>query len=192
MRKQTNGANAYTVSYHSDNHWSVITQTWGSITPKVLPYCVFNVLLMITLTSLNGRYFAQNYLAMSPESHTFIALVVSFLLVSRVQVALSRYWTARYSLSDMCRASRELVDNSCLFTRENTDESSKEWRHEIAYRSLILLRTSMAVIDFPTTKVPAWSVPELNGNELEDVESSIFVETQLSRFSQTPDAEHSV
>lgn len=147
---------------------------------------------MITLTLLNGRFFAQNYLAMSPESHTFIALVVSFLLVSRVQIALSRYWTARYSLSDMCRASREIVDNACLFTRENTDDSSKEWRHELAYRSLILLRTTMAVTDFPTTKMPAWSVPELNGNELEDVESAIFVETQLNRFSQTPDAEHSV
>lgn len=30
-----NETTAYTVSYHSENHWGVMTQTWGSITPKV-------------------------------------------------------------------------------------------------------------------------------------------------------------
>ena len=35
----------------------------------------------------------------------------------------------------------------------------------MAYRSMIFLRTAMAVIDFPSTKLPSWEVSDLEGKE---------------------------
>ena len=49
----------------------------------------------------------------------------------------------------------------------NNDEVAKEWRNEVAYRSMIVLRTAVAVIDYTTNKVPAWDIPELSGTELQ-------------------------
>lgn len=148
---------------------------------------------MIILTVLNDRFFADDdYLAVSAQSHTFVTLVVSFLLVSRVNTALSRYSSARSSLSIMYRESRELVQSACVFSGASHDLSSKEWRHELAYRSMALLRVVMAVIDFPTTKIAAWEVSELNGAEREDVERTIFLNPDLQRLSHSESSEQSV
>jgi len=55
-----------------------------------------------------------------------------------------------------------------------------------------LLRVVMAVIDFPTTKIAAWEVPELNGAEREDVERTIFLNPELQRLSHSDVSEQSV
>ena len=57
----------------------------------------------------------------------------------------------------------------------NVDTTSREWRNEVAYRTLLLLRTSMAVIDYPTDKIPAWDVLELSGIELEDIQRNTYL-----------------
>jgi hypothetical protein len=41
----------------------------------------------------------------------------------------------------------------------------------------------MAVIDYPTTNVPAWDVPELRGAELEDIKASIFMTPEVCRWA---------
>jgi len=94
-----------------------------------------------------------------------VTFIVSFLLVSRVAIAQRNYMTARRALSDMCREVRHGVQNACVFSYSCTDVPSKEWRHEMAYRSMIFLRTAMAVIDFPSTKLPSWEVSDLEGKE---------------------------
>ena len=49
----------------------------------------------------------------------------------------------------------------------NNDQTAKEWRSEVAYRSMILLRTAVAVMDYATNHIPAWDIPELSGTELQ-------------------------
>lgn len=39
----------------------------------------------------------------------------------------------------------------------------------MAYRSMVLLRAAMAVVDFSTTKIPSWEAPDLDGKEREDI-----------------------
>ena len=203
----------YTVSYESESHWKVLTQMRGSLWPKVrsstvllvvqslvfcsslthisplpqvLPYCVFNVCLMIALILLDRRFpDAHKMVEVSSQRHSFVTLVVSFLLVSRVNTAMSRYNVARDHLGSMYRESRELIQNVCVFSRDSTDEKAKEWRMEIAYRCLMLLRTAMAVIDYPTTGVPAWEVPELKGYELEDIKRSVFIHPELEPYAHS-------
>jgi predicted membrane chloride channel (bestrophin family) len=131
---------------------------------------------MIVLTVID-RHFSEVKVSIeiTQQGHTFITLVVAFLLVSRVTIALSRYNEARACLGTMYRETRELTQNACVFSADSTDESSREWRQELGYRCLILLRTTMAAIDYPVTKLPAWEVPELNGVEKEEVQKSTYL-----------------
>lgn len=120
-------------------------------------------------------------LKISTQGHTFLTMVVSFLLVSRVTTALNRYNAARECLGTMYREARELVQEACVLSRTDASAAAKEWRNELCYRTLALLRTAMAVVDYPDTSIPAWTVPELNGDELADVKENLLVTSKTAR-----------
>eukprot|EP00581_Thalassiosira_minuscula_P012133 CAMPEP_0183711598 /NCGR_PEP_ID=MMETSP0737-20130205/7070_1 /TAXON_ID=385413 /ORGANISM="Thalassiosira miniscula, Strain CCMP1093" /LENGTH=374 /DNA_ID=CAMNT_0025940155 /DNA_START=113 /DNA_END=1237 /DNA_ORIENTATION=+ len=155
----------YTVSYDSESHFQVLTQLWGSKWPQVLPFCLGNVALMLVVTFMDAHY-GETYIEMTPQGHTFIAVVVSFLLISRVNTALGRYNQARTHLANMCRETRQLVQYAFVYTADRQDDKAKEWRAELSHRALILLRAAMAVIDYPTTKRPASDIPGLEETEI--------------------------
>ena len=75
-----------------------------------------------------------------------------------------------------------------VFSRKykNASVESKEWRMEVSYRMLMMLRTSVAVIQYKSTGVPAWEVPELTGPELEYCTPS----ASWRRHAQTPHSPH--
>jgi predicted membrane chloride channel (bestrophin family) len=156
---------------------------------KVLPYCLFNVFLILILTYIDRHYSGKYSIIITTQGHTFIALVVAFLLVSRVNLALGRYQQARDSLGLMYRETRELIQSACVWSAHCTDDSAREWRSELAYRVMILLRTANAVIDYPVTNVAAWDVPELNGLELEDVKRSSFLNPEMRRWAHADRSE---
>jgi len=137
---------------------------------------------MLLLTYID-RHTESNLLDISTQGHSFITLVVAFLLVSRVNMGLSRYNMARDYIGTMYRENRELVQGACIFSNTNHDESAKEWRHEVAYRSLVLLRSVMVIIDYPVDHVLPWDMPELNGAELEDVKNNIFLSPNNRRWA---------
>jgi len=130
---------------------------------------------MIALTVINEKVLDVPVVKMSKMGIGFVTTVVAFLLVSRVNTGLARYNAARDCLTVMFREQRELTQNLCVFSQDNTDTPSKEWRHEVAYRCLILLRVTMAVIDYQSDKVAAWQIPELNGVEKDDIMEHLFV-----------------
>jgi hypothetical protein len=72
-------------------------------------------------------------------------------------------------LCDRNGETREMVQKVLVFSRKhkNTTRESKEWRMETAYRILMLLRTSVAVLQLSSLHVAPWEVPELSGRELE-------------------------
>jgi Bestrophin, RFP-TM, chloride channel len=140
----------------------------------------------------------RTWLEVTDKGHTFISLLVGFLLVSRVSNALGRYWTARDGIGTMYRICRDIVQMACIFSstyssvskiskvegadadRRNQMVQRGQWfRHILIYRVLALLQSSMAMVSYPTTKVPAWDIPELNGPELNDVRQMVF-QNQLS------------
>ena len=71
--------------------------------------------------------------------------------------------------------SGELIQNVCVFTQDQLDESAKSWRSEMAYRTLILLRSAMAVLNFSVTQEAAWELPELNGLEDERIKQNLLI-----------------
>jgi hypothetical protein len=87
----------------------------------------------------------------------------------------------------MFREARELVQKSIVYSRskpKNNETTAKEWRSELGYRSLLLLRTTVAVIEYPSKKVPAYEVPELSGVEL----ASCQPDKQFLRHANIPSA----
>jgi hypothetical protein len=162
----------YTVTYDSSSHVKVLFQRWGSVWPKVFPYCIFNVILMTAIQLLHN--IGGFNLAISTTGHTFMSLILAFLIVTRVNISVGRYSEARNNLEIMYRESRELVQNCCVLSDHITGIEGKEWRSDVAYRCMILLRTAMAVVDFPAAKTPAWDVPELSNEEREQLKSNLF------------------
>ena len=161
----------------------------GSAWPRVLPYCILNCLIMVALTyfHLDG----YEWLKISDQGHMFVTMVMSFLLVSRVTMALARYSEARTQIGAMFRGSRELIQYATIFSSiENDRLEAKEWRNEVAYRTLVLLRCAIAVIDYPTTHIPSWEVTELNGFEREDVKNNIFLNPATLRYAHETRSEY--
>ena len=132
---------------------------------------------MIVLTCIDKKILpTATFIEVSTQGHSFITFIVAFLLISRVATGLARYNTARDCLGTMYRESRELIQHTCVFSSGDTSAKAAQWRHDVAYRCLILLHSVMAVIDFSTDGVPAWEVPELNGKEKQYVMNTLYAD----------------
>eukprot|EP00543_Licmophora_paradoxa_P009061 CAMPEP_0202445930 /NCGR_PEP_ID=MMETSP1360-20130828/4631_1 /ASSEMBLY_ACC=CAM_ASM_000848 /TAXON_ID=515479 /ORGANISM="Licmophora paradoxa, Strain CCMP2313" /LENGTH=243 /DNA_ID=CAMNT_0049062339 /DNA_START=58 /DNA_END=789 /DNA_ORIENTATION=- len=176
MGNSNNAArHGYTVTYDSDSHWRVLTQMWGSIWPKVLPYCIFNVAIAASIEYLDKH--KNISLAISNEGHTFMNLMVAFLVVSRVTISMGRYNEARGYLGTMYRECRELIQNMAVLTNHNNDTNAKEWRNNVAYQMCILLRCSMGVIDYTEHYVNVWELDELDEDEKQEMTQYIYYKT---------------
>ena len=153
--------------YQSTNVCRVCTDT-GVAFLKVIPYCIFNVLSML------GVYYIEQTTAytisISNVGHSLISMVVSFLLVARINGSLGRYNEAQNHLTKMYRQSRDLTQkmiiisqkqNLIILSRVGRNTAAQEWRNEVAHRTMLVLRTAVACMVYPTSKVPSWNVPEL-------------------------------
>jgi hypothetical protein len=152
---------------------------------------------MVILIVLNRRYGSRGYLDVvktSTQGHSFMSMVVAFLLVSRVNTGLTRYNLARGAVEIMYRETSELVQGATILSSSggNSNDSdrncaavtaAREWRHEVAYRALILLRSAMVVIDYPVDFVAPWDMPELNGVEADDIKRNIYLSSSNRRWA---------
>ena len=155
-----------------------ISRTFVVCGHQVLPYCIVNVCIMALLQLLQS--FEGINLAISDKGHSFMNLMVAFLIVSRVNISVGRYNEARGNLEVMYREARELMQDTCIFSNHLHDTVAKEWRFDVAYRCMLLLRTAMAVIDYGTWGVPAWDLPELSEEEATVIKSTLFMKTNGS------------
>ena len=95
-------------SYDTRNHCNILFQCYGSVFPRVISFCITNVLIMVAVKHISDRYGEYSSgLKISNVGHSFISLIVSFLLVSRVNTSLGRYNEARAYLGQMYRETRK-------------------------------------------------------------------------------------
>ena len=151
------------VKYDSSDHRSVLTQMHGSIWPKVISYCIFNVCNTILVLYLRRKY--DYDVSFSDRGHTFMSMMVSFLMVTRSNIAYARYMEARMDLSNATMACRELISYATTFTRYDKSPRAKKWRIDLARRTIKLLRTMVAVLEFQSCGNHAWKVPVLSREE---------------------------
>uniref|UniRef100_A0A7S4R163 Bestrophin homolog n=2 Tax=Ditylum brightwellii TaxID=49249 RepID=A0A7S4R163_9STRA len=148
------------VHFHGSSHISVLFQMYGSVWPAVIPYCLFNVLLTYAVFITN-RYTDIN-LSIGDSGHSFMSMLIAFLIVTRAKLAYGRYMEARHYLQNVYRVSRDLIQNMCVMTQHSRSEGAKKWRRDVAYRTIVLLRVTMAAIEFNSNEEEsAWdTVPE--------------------------------
>lgn len=120
---------------------------------KVFPLCFFNVLLTCSL--FYGRRVGID-LSFSGAGHTFMSIMISFLVVTRSQTVYQRYMETRHSLTDMFRSGRELVQYVCLITEDRKDEEAVRWREDVAYQVIALLKISTHALKYTSRKVDSW------------------------------------
>ena len=146
---------------------ALLFQWYGSAWPRVLPWCLANALLMVLVTMLN-RYSSKELPWIdgeTPLGHTMTGLIVSFLIVNRISSALNRYFQIRNHVGVILRGTRELVQKSIVFSRRGgrmkKGVGDSEWRLELAYRCLLLARTTASNFEYAHSGQPAYDAPEL-------------------------------
>ena len=126
---------------------------------QVLPYCLLNTFITGIVQWLAAKDGIS--LAISDKGHTFMNLLVAFLVVSRVSVTIGRYNEAQSYLTVMYGEMRELIQNTVVLSSREGDDKAKEWRHRVAYRACMLLRVAMGVIDYSEHRVNVWDLSEV-------------------------------
>jgi predicted membrane chloride channel (bestrophin family) len=149
------------VVFDAQSHRAILFQMYGSVWPKVLPFCLVNVAIAAGIFwTREGE--AHIDLTFSDKGHTFMSLMVSFLVVSRASIVYTRYMEARKYLSDAMRSCRELVQHMAVLTLYESTREVRQWRYEVAYRTILLLRVLCAAIEFPSCGNNAWDIPEMD------------------------------
>ena len=156
---------------HSDNTFGVLTQMRGSVWPKVLPYCAANTAWTYCIYWLKHQ--RQIDVTFPDSGHTFLAAILSFLVVTRSNIAYARYWEARTELSRAMKSCRELVQHAITFSRFDTSPSAQQWRSDVARRTIVMLRTVVSVLEYQTSGQHAWKIPELTKDEKQALLSAV-------------------
>lgn len=122
------------------DHWLILFQMRGSVWFQVIPYCIVNVLLAWVVQWCNSNHFALSF---SPSGHALMSLIVSFLVVQKVNLAFDRYMQARTFLGHALSMCREINQGSILFAEGKDAET---WRGEMKDLILHLLSSTIHVI----------------------------------------------
>ena len=101
-------------------------------------------------------------------------------------MALTRYVSTRDAIETMLREARELIQNVCVLSstlKDGRTMIAEEWRHEVAYRTLLLLRTTMVVIEYPIHHTLPWTIPEINGMEANHIRKNLLATTNTTAIN---------
>ena len=174
--------------WEDTNHYEVLTQIYGSAWPKVLPYCIFNVILTCLIFYL--KHYGGTDLTVNPSGHKYMAPLMSFLLVTRLKITFDCYMSQSKNLQALYKSCRDLVATLCLLSANDTGKRAKQWRQDVAYSSLVLLRVAIGVLEFRSSHEDPWLLPEMaqeNSDEVakysfkdHHIESSLRDRTSLS------------
>jgi len=75
----------------------------------------------------------------------------------------------------MYRSSLELIQNMAVFSDDNLKPEAREWRFQVAHKTLLLLRTVMGVVMYQDSQVPAWELEELDGEQAARLKQRLYV-----------------
>ena len=126
---------------------------------------------------------------------SFLSIMVSFLVVTRVHIANQRYMESRKLLSDIMKSCRELAQHLVTFTRYEQSLMAKKWRADVARRTCSLLRTVVVVLEHDSYGSHVWQVPELSKDEKQALLHSLGLADErsplvLAMFLRTSIAAH--
>ena len=179
LQQQDEGRPVRQLKWDESNHFSIITQLNGSVIPKVVPFCIVNSLWTAVLYELKKRDIID--LTSSPSGHKYLAVIMSFLLVSRVKIMYDRYMYSATSLTQCLKACRETVQYTVALSQTDMSERAKQWRHDVAHAVIVMLRVTTAVLEFQSnpSQVP-WALNDIHHHHTVEMQDTLF----LSPFAQ--------
>jgi len=152
--------------------YSVITCIYGSVWPRVLPFCCVNVIWTLVIFYLKSNRDID--LTVNHSGHTYLSALMSFVLVTRLKITFEDYMSNSKHLSGLNRACQDLVANVCLLTSNETSKRAKQWRQDVTYSVLIMLRVAIGVLEFRSNKENPWLLAEMANENGEEVEKYSF------------------
>lgn len=127
------------------DHWAVVTRLNGSVWPRVLwPFCAVNLANAALVFYL--RRYCHVDLTSDSTGHRYLAMVMTFLVVTRVRITYDNYMAQSAAIQECCAATRELVQAACVLTM--ADATAQQWRHDVAAKTIRLLAATVQVLDF--------------------------------------------
>jgi putative membrane protein len=132
-----------TVVYDASSSYKVLFQLGGSVWLQVLPYCIANVLLTGVIYWCIQKEWQVSF---SPQGHALMSLIVSFLVVSKINLAYERYMHARTAVGKSMQHIRELNQLAVVFTEYDTSTAANNWRFGIKTQSISLLNHTVRAI----------------------------------------------
>eukprot|EP00543_Licmophora_paradoxa_P003039 CAMPEP_0202455438 /NCGR_PEP_ID=MMETSP1360-20130828/12970_1 /ASSEMBLY_ACC=CAM_ASM_000848 /TAXON_ID=515479 /ORGANISM="Licmophora paradoxa, Strain CCMP2313" /LENGTH=167 /DNA_ID=CAMNT_0049075027 /DNA_START=109 /DNA_END=612 /DNA_ORIENTATION=+ len=96
---------------------------------------------------------------------------------------MNRFNQNRGFLSMIFCKTRELVHGVVIFSSENINQSGKEWRHEVLYLIMLLLRSVMCTIDYESTGEVAWNLPEMDESTKRMLRKNLYLNEDNRQFS---------
>jgi predicted membrane chloride channel (bestrophin family) len=159
------------------------------------------MMILLTITIVYTGKAEILDLRINDKGHTFMSVMVSFLIISRSHASLVRYMEARHFVGELMRCSRELIQHAVAFTRYERSKQARKWRAEIARRTCSLLRTVVVVLQHNKKREYVWQVAELTkaekqalllavggSNERSPLVLSIFIRTAISSHIESLDS----
>lgn len=143
------------VSYTAGNHIQVLFQMYGSAFPQVLPFVVINMLWTLAVHYLKEKNIVDLTFH-SSVGHSFMGLLVSFLIVSRSQISYGRFMNFRNMLAKQYRMCRQIAQFTMIYSFQNQTPEARQWRHEVCYRTILLLRVTMDALLWSSTEREKW------------------------------------
>ena len=162
------------LKWDESNHFSIITQLHGSVIPKVVPFCIVNSLWAAVLYELKKRDIID--LTSSPSGHKYLAVIMSFLLVSRVKIMYDRYMHSATAMTECFRACREMVQYAVALSKTDMSDRAKQWRHDVAHAVIVMLRVTAAVLEFQSnpSQVP-WALDDIHHHHTVEMQDTLFL-----------------
>lgn len=178
LRAPKKGYRIHRVSYTAQDHIQVLFRLYGSAFPNVFPFAVVNA-IWCYLVYILKRYDIMDWTFHSSVGHSFMGLLVSFLIVSRSQISYARFMEYRKLLASSYRVCRELVQFSTIYTFYTNTRAAQEWRQEVSFRTILMLRVTMDALLWSSTERDQWE-DEYYQYQLQD---SMMMATSSSSFS---------
>mmetsp|Transcript_34413 Transcript_34413/g.34596 ORF Transcript_34413/g.34596 Transcript_34413/m.34596 type:complete len:353 (-) Transcript_34413:414-1472(-) len=157
-----------TVHYDAKNHAQIIfTLSEGSVWRKCYLACLLNVGVTILLYVLKEKYDIN--LAINDKGHSFLSILTSFLVVTRMSIIYSRFWASREVVAKMYRSGRRLASKAAVYTMFDSSDKAQIYREQIMRKLLKLVGSSTYII-----QDNAMSIALVEGCDVEDVKRNHF------------------
>ena len=88
----------------------------------------------------------------------------------------------RNGLTQLLRASRELIQHAVTFTRSDSSIGAQKWRGYLARKTIVLLRTVVEVLEFPSQRSHAWKIYELSKQEKSAILKTVGYDNERAPF----------